>query len=200
MIWWLACRPQLAPAPPPAGAPLPEPGGPAILAEAGSPRVSVRVGPAVAAVGDPRFRGKPERYHGQDQPWRRTEEERIAASAYDLADLLCRMATGRAGCGIEVGEGALGPGVVAVGRPEDFGLASPFEAVTPLLREQRLVRTTEGGVLLLGAAAAGVEGAVWDLARSLGYRYYLPLPAWEIVPDHREDELEVPALDDLVRG
>ncbi|MEQ1506252.1 MAG: hypothetical protein ABMB14_28735, partial [Myxococcota bacterium] len=167
----------------------------------GAPTVTIQVGPTVAAAGDPRFHGDAARYRGEEDPWRWTEDQRIAAAAHDLADLVARIACdGR--CAVPVqgaGADAAGPdprddrAVIRVGLPSDFGLPSPFASVGPFTREQHRRSLGPRGVDLLGAAAAGVEDAVWDLARDLGYRWYLPTPAWEIVP--RAPNLVIPRPD-----
>lgn len=181
---------------------LPEPAGAVQLARDGTPTVTIRVGPAVAALPDPRFHENPSRYAGQNNPWSWTEDQRIAAAAYDLRDVLTRtVCGGKEGCGYVVA--AWTPednDGIRVGRPADFGLDTPFSSTNVLDREQYLVRTVSGnGVLALGADAGSVEDAVWELARTLGYRYYLPTPTWEILPETQKGTLTLPATDVLLR-
>lgn len=175
-----------------------------VLASSGKPTVTIRVGPSVLAAGDPRFTGNPSRYAGQDNPWRWTEDQRISAAAHDLADLLGRTVCRSPDCRFAVEayapESVPGQGEIRIGRPEDFGLDSPFRSTDLFDREQFLVRTGRDGVVLaLGAEAGGVEDAVWELARALGYRYYLPTPRWEILPEAPGGTLALPAIDVLGR-
>ena len=112
--------------------------------------------------------------------------EQVRAAAGDLADMLGRIA----GADFEVIEGDGRTGI-AVGTAEDFPALDWIDRFDPAGvegREDYLLRSHDDGLWLVGALPTAARHAVWDLLQRLGYRYYFPAPAWEIVP----------SMDDLV--
>lgn len=106
--------------------------------------------------------------------------ERVRAAAAALADTLGRISEAK----FEVtrGDGTTG---LAVGLASDFsalGLAGRFAGGGIADREHYLLKSHARGVYVLGATAAGVEHAVWDLLYRLGYRQFFPGRTWEVLP------------------
>ena len=189
---------------------LPAASGSATVAKPNGFRSVIRVHPDVYAAYGVRWRpwggGPP--YLGENEPWKWTDVEQTAAAAGDLRDLLTRMlcgadadltqdpvtyaytAPGIAACGIDI---AIWDGAspapdddsILVGRPADFDIDSSFDPLTRFNREAFVTRGVgvTNTVYVLGNEGAGVRQGVISLARQWGYRYFLPMPAWEIVPD-----------------
>lgn len=105
---------------------------------------------------------------------------RVRDAARELAEQLGRI-TG-APFRLTPGDGASG---LAVGIDGDFpgvSLDRKAHSNRPEDREHYLIRSHEGGVILLGASEAAVEDAVWDFLYRIGHRQFFPGPVWEIVP------------------
>jgi hypothetical protein len=105
---------------------------------------------------------------------------RVQAAAQTLAQYLGRIA----GAEFETKSGD-GKSGIAVGLARDFStlaLEKEFDANDPARREEYLLRSHAGGVLLIGASELAVEDAVWDFLYRLGYRQFFPGQHWEIVP------------------
>ena len=119
-------------------------------------------------------------------------DARVRAAAETLADYLGRI-TG-ASFNVETGDGAAG---IVVGQAGDF-TALPFEIAFdegPLHREDYLLRSTDGGLYLIGATPLAVEHAVWDVLHRIGYRQFFPGPTWEVVPSEPSVALSVDTLE-----
>jgi hypothetical protein len=58
-------------------------------------------------------------------------------------------------------------------------------------REDYLLHSQSGRLLILGNTASAVESAVWDVLYRLGYRQFFPGKVWEVVPQSATLELEV---------
>jgi Domain of unknown function (DUF4838) len=119
----------------------------------------------------------------------------VRQSAADLARLLKAMS----GADFTV-EAQPAPAKAAI----VLGLASDFPEVAkdvawdlknPIGREQYLMRTSGGSLLLLGATDAAVDYAAWDLLYRLGYRRYFPNEAWEIIPPARDLTLAIDVVE-----
>jgi hypothetical protein len=107
----------------------------------------------------------------------------VRQSATELAEYLGRI-TG-AEFSLQTGDGSAG---IVVGLPTDFGRL-PFQTdfgTGPLDREDYLLRSTGGGLYILGASPLGVSNGVWDLLHRLGYRYFFPTETWEYIPERPE--------------
>lgn len=118
---------------------------------------------------------------------------RVKAAARTLAEQLKRI-TG-ADFELATGDGASG---LALGRVGDFpslGLDASLDGRGLARREQYLLRSHEGGIVILGATDLAVEDAVWDLLHRIGYRQFFPTPAWEIVPKLPDLAIRVDALE-----
>ena len=109
--------------------------------------------------------------------------EAVRESAADLARLLGQMSG--AEFAVEDRPAGSSTPAIIVGAQKDF----PGEAKDVVwnkdvlaLREQYLMRTTGGSVLLLGDIDVSVDYAVWDFLHHLGYRRYFPADIWEVVP------------------
>lgn len=117
----------------------------------------------------------------------------VRQAAEELAAMLSRIVG--SGFAVETGNGSRG---LAVGRVRDFpGLKMelPGSAADPTRREDYLLQSHAGGVVLAGHTAQGVTHAVWDLLHRLGFRQYFPGAAWEVVPQHTSLALEVSVLE-----
>lgn len=118
-----------------------------------------------------------------------SQETRLAAQ--ELADMLSAMSGG----GVTVTTGAALDGI-AVGTPSDFPTvetSAGFAPDDPLRREEYVLRSHPGGVLVIGATPQAARHAVWDLLYRLGYRHYFPPPEWEIVPSLPEITVTIDA-------
>ena len=116
-----------------------------------------------------------------------TAGDRVKGAAQSLAGLLERMSGAR--FEITAGDGRTG---LAVGLPADFPLLKLEDQFRPkesTRREEYLLRSHGGGVLLCGATEMAVEHAAWDLLYRLGYRQFFPGKTWEVVP--RADRLAI---------
>ena len=105
---------------------------------------------------------------------------RVKAAATALAEVLSRIAGAK--FQTQTGDGKSG---IVVGTVADFpglGLEKELDAADPTRREAYVLRSHNGGVLLIGATDLAVEDAVWDFLGRLGYRQYFPGANWEIVP------------------
>lgn len=118
---------------------------------------------------------------------------RVKAAARTLAGQLKRI-TG-SDFELTTGDGASG---LALGRVGDFpslGLDAAIDGRGLARREQYLLRSHEGGLVILGATDLAVEDAVWDLLHRIGYRQFFPTPAWEIVPNLPDLAIKIDALE-----
>jgi hypothetical protein len=109
-----------------------------------------------------------------------TASDETKAAAATLAEYLGRISGAK--FEIENGDGKSG---IVVGTASDFPalkLQNEFDDDDPTRREEYLLRSTPGGVLLIGATKLAVEDAVWDFLYRLGYRQFFPGAHWEIVP------------------
>ncbi len=111
---------------------------------------------------------------------------RVCAAATELATHLGRI-TG-ATFAVTNGNGLAG---IAVGMPANFPeipVTPPFDSGDLPQKDDYLLQshTQPAGVYVLGATEQAVERAVWDFLHRLGYRYYFPNAAWEIVPSRRK--------------
>ena len=115
--------------------------------------------------------------------------ERTKAAAAELADYLGRITGGK--FEIKAGDGSSG---VVVGVTSDFPGISDDEWLTDkaiTARENYLVRSETGRLLLIGNKEPGVEHAVWDLLHQLGHRQFFPGAHWEIVPKQPDLSVEI---------
>lgn len=113
--------------------------------------------------------------------------ESVKVLAREMADHLHRIT----GASFEVGADATASGVV-LGTSADFPglLPDPPPGRSPLLlRDDYLLRTEPGRVLLIGRDPHGVRNAMWDFFYRLGFRQFFPGKNWEIWP--REQNLAV---------
>lgn len=115
------------------------------------------------------------------------------SNASKLAEYLGKI--GGAKFKIETGDGTSG---IAIGLATDFPalkLASTFKSDDILKREEYLLRTHAGGLLVLGASDLAVQHGVWDLLSRLGYRQFFPGKNWEVVPYLQRMELGIDTLE-----
>lgn len=115
--------------------------------------------------------------------------ERTKVAADELADYLGRITGGK--FEVKTGDGSSG---IVVGVTADFPGISKDEWLTDkaiTARENYLVRSENGRLLLIGNQQPGVEHAVWDLLHHLGHRQYFPGAHWEIVPKLADLSVEV---------
>ncbi len=119
--------------------------------------------------------------------------ERTQAAAADLQDYLGRISGAR--FEIQAGDGTAG---LAVGTAADFpalGLEESFAPNEAFRREEYLLRSHAGGLLLVGATEQAVEHAVWDLLYRLGHRQFFPGETWEVVPENPDLEVALDAFE-----
>ena len=115
------------------------------------------------------------------------------SNASKLAEYLGKI--GGAKFKIETGDGTSG---ISIGLATDFPalkLASTFKSDDILRREEYLLRTHAGGLLVLGASDLAVQHGVWDLLSRLGYRQFFPGKNWEVVPYLQRMELGIDTLE-----
>lgn len=115
------------------------------------------------------------------------------SNASKLAEYLGKI--GGAKFKIETGDGTSG---ISIGLATDFPalkLASTFKSDDILKREEYLLRTHAGGLLVLGASDLAVQHGVWDLLSRLGYRQFFPGKNWEVVPYLQRMELGIDTLE-----
>lgn len=115
------------------------------------------------------------------------------SNASKLAEYLGKI--GGAKFKIETGDGTSG---ISIGLATDFPtlkLASTFKGDDILRREEYLLRTHAGGLLVLGASDLAVQHGVWDLLSRLGYRQFFPGKNWEVVPYLQRMELGIDTLE-----
>ncbi|NDH05212.1 DUF4838 domain-containing protein [bacterium] len=115
------------------------------------------------------------------------------SNASKLAEYLGKI--GGAKFKIETGDGTIG---ISIGLATDFPalkLASTFKSDDILKREEYLLRTHAGGLLVLGASDLAVQHGVWDLLSRLGYRQFFPGKNWEVVPYLQRMELGIDTLE-----
>ncbi len=115
--------------------------------------------------------------------------ETTRGSAHELAALLERL-TGVAP-ELTASESA-GSGAIVVGLAADYPALA--EGLPTAMRdfadyENYILKTDSGNLLILAGDPRGLDDAIWDLARRLGYRHYFPGANWEIAP--RLDEIDV---------
>ena len=115
--------------------------------------------------------------------------ERTKTAAGELADYLGRITGGK--YEVKTGDGSSG---IVVGTTGDFPEAAKDDWLTDkaiTARENYLIRSETGRLLLLGNKEPGVEHAVWDLLHQLGHRQFFPGPHWEIVPKQADVSVEI---------
>lgn len=112
-------------------------------------------------------------------------DEATRHCAEELASMLRRIT----GADFPVRRGT-NPTGIALGTVRDFPDLLP-ENGAPEAREDYLIRSEQGRLLLIGQSPAAVSHAVWDLLHRLGYRQLLPGPVWEIVPSEKSPVVEV---------
>lgn len=115
--------------------------------------------------------------------------ERVKTTAGELADYLGRITGGK--FEIKTGDGLSG---IVVGTAADFPEAVKDDWLTDkaiTARENYLIRSEAGRLLLLGNKEPGVEHAVWDLLHQLGHRQFFPGAHWEIVPKQADVSVEI---------
>lgn len=120
-------------------------------------------------------------------------DDKTRAVAAVLADYLGKISGAQ--FKVATGDGQAG---IAVGRGSDFpalAIDGEFAPQQPFRREEYLLRSTEKGVLLIGATPAATEHAVWDLLYRLGYRQFFPGPHWEIVPHSPALKIDVDSFE-----
>ena len=121
---------------------------------------------------------------------------RASAQVRDHAEALAHCLGRIAGASFHLAEGDGRQGI-AVGVFSDFpalNLASLFDPRDPLRREDYLLRTHPGGLLVIGATELAVQHAVWGLLHELGYRHFFAGDAWECVPRHVSCALAIDRL------
>jgi hypothetical protein len=121
---------------------------------------------------------------------------RVRAAAQTLAEYLKRISGGD--FKIEERAAPLAPSTpgIAVGTAAQFpALAASFKTDDPTRQEDYILRSHEGGVLLVGASELAVEHAVWDVLYRLGYRQFFPGEKWEVVPNQKNLSIAVDAFE-----
>lgn len=116
----------------------------------------------------------------------------VRKSADELAEYLQKLSGAK--FAVHTGDGHQG---IVVGRPTDFpNLPFPV-AFEPgaFHREDYLLRSHSQGLYLLGASDLAVSHAVWDVLYRLGYRQFFPGPTWEVIPEPRDLQLAVAAIE-----
>ena len=105
--------------------------------------------------------------------------ERVKKAAATLADVLKRISG--ATFVVKTGDGSSG---IVLGIPSDFAKLpiKPEFTGGAYGREDYLLLSRKGSIVLIGATEMGVEDAVWDLLFRLGFRQFFPGKAWEVVP------------------
>ncbi len=126
-------------------------------------------------------------------------QSEVRVLAAELTNQLRRV-TGQS-FGLVEGDGATG---IAFGLGSDFPATAPeeiarFDPDHPLKRETYLMRTHADGLWLLGATPVGLDNAIWDFLRSLGWRQFFPGETWEVLPENpllslSLDRLETPSF------
>ncbi len=107
--------------------------------------------------------------------------EEVTALAWELANGLTRIT----GAKFEVKTGELSDAGIMVGTDAMFPDKLPAGNVNPkLAREDYLLKTEEGRVLLVGRTELAVQNAVWDFFYRAGYRHFFPAQKWEIWPEN----------------
>ncbi len=106
----------------------------------------------------------------------------VRQSADTLASYLGKMS----GAKFAVGVGDQNK-AIRVGRLNDFsdwelGISLTWEKGDPTRREDYWLKSTSGGLNVLGTTDLAVEHAVWDLLYRLGYRQFFPGKTWEVIP------------------
>ncbi len=120
--------------------------------------------------------------------------ERIANLATNLSHYLGRMS----GAGFAIRRAGQPEAGIVLGTASDFpGLAPEAlrQGHDPLQRENYLLRSHPGGLLLLGATDLAAEHAAWDLLHRLGYRQFFPGETWEVVPPASDLSIAVDSLE-----
>lgn len=78
------------------------------------------------------------------------------------------------------------PEGITIGTIANWGTWVPgsgLPAATMLDDESHLIHSDGSIVWLIGETSAGVEQSVWSFLHHIGYRQYFPHPAWEILPN-----------------
>ena len=79
---------------------------------------------------------------------------------------------------------------IVLGTAREFpGFVETSAAITD--RENYLLRSQRGRLLLIGQTPQAVDHAVWDLLHRVGFRQFFPGPTWEIVPQRRTLAVDV---------
>ena len=115
-------------------------------------------------------------------------DERTRGAASDLSTMLQRIT----GATFETKSGDGSEGIV-LGTAKEFPTLSKDDRLTDsaiTARENYLLRSDPGRLILLGNTSRGVEHAVWDVLHRLGVRQFFPGEHWEIVPKQRDLTIE----------
>ena len=107
------------------------------------------------------------------------------AAANELASYLSKISGAK--FEVKTGDGTIG---IVAGTAADFpALLDPDSAITA--RENYILRSEKGRLLLIGQTSQAVEHAVWDVLHRLGHRQFFPGPTWEIIPHSPTLSIEV---------
>ena len=124
---------------------------------------------------------------------RARQAELVRDTAQSLAKILGQISG--ATYQVQTGDGTTG---IAIGTAADFpalDLAKQFQPNDPTKREDYVLRSRNGGVLLIGATGKGASHAAWDFLHRLGYRQFFPGENWEVVPHDRSLSIAVDATE-----
>lgn len=116
----------------------------------------------------------------------RAAAELLAASLKRISGREFAISTEADGRGIRIGTAQDLPGLL------DEGDSS---RVASQMREDYLLRSKGGELLMVGRTPAALQGAVWDLLYRLGYRQFMPGAKWEIWPSLSEIAIAVDAFE-----
>ncbi|HQC51859.1 MAG TPA: DUF4838 domain-containing protein [Lentisphaeria bacterium] len=106
------------------------------------------------------------------------------AAAMRLADILRRIYPDAAFPLASEGDGQTG---IAVGTVQDFPALAAALNITiaggdPAADQGYEIKTYPQGIAVLAATVRGLDFAVADLLHALGYRWFFPMPKWEVLP------------------
>ncbi len=114
--------------------------------------------------------------------------ERTGELAEELAGYLEKISG--AAFDIERGEGSTG---IVMGTAEELpglDMGAEFDPGAPFRREEYVIRSSEDGLLLVGATEIAVSHALWHFLYKLGHRQFLPTDTWEVIPSLSTIEVE----------
>lgn len=123
----------------------------------------------------------------------RQASDRVGAAAQKLSGHLQKIT--EAEFKVQVGDGLRGIVVGTSGDFPDLPIRQRFAPDDVSRREEYLLRSEPGRLLVIGATELAVQHAVWDLLYRLGYRHYFPGESWEIVPFQRSLAIDVDAFE-----